>query len=344
MLNKSDNNEENSHVLSGGSGDIAVIGEGTPNSTSISIQVLQGIYHELTGKIERVSKSYNQPFKVINTDLEQLHYRIQQAVEQYNVKAETHEFNIFYQNDTQDRFSSFERFKSFNAGSSSAVESVLFKYNFMVILPKTQQPQGYTLSIRIASPISIQEKMRNEMFQLPKIIRLMGNRTAVVTVEYVDYMVSRNLLDNVDLWFQTLSTAKSSPAFDFIRKRSAYIPIMSRYIIGAFGVFLVFEAIPILLNADTRLHQFAYFSLSAFTGLFATYKLAGHLGSLAEDAIDRWNPIAYVKLTAGDKKQIEKAECSNKRTIYFAIASLLTNLAIGIASSIFASWLTSTHI
>ncbi|MGZ5789968.1 MAG: hypothetical protein ACXWJF_11005 [Burkholderiaceae bacterium] len=131
--------------------------------------MLQGIYHELTGKTEQVSKSYTQPFKVIHSDLEQLHSRIQQALEQYNVKAETHQFNIFYQNDTQDRFSSFEKFRSFNAGSSSAVESVLFSYDFMVILPKTNQPQGYTLTVRIASPISIEKKCEERCFNSPQL-------------------------------------------------------------------------------------------------------------------------------------------------------------------------------
>ncbi|MGZ5789969.1 MAG: hypothetical protein ACXWJF_11010 [Burkholderiaceae bacterium] len=186
--------------------------------------------------------------------------------------------------------------------------------------------------------------MRREMFQLPTIIRLMGGRTAVVTVEYVDYMVPRNLLDVVDSWFQTLLTSESSPVFNFIRRRSGYIPTILRYSVGAFGVFLAFESIPILLHAETKLPQFAYFSLAAFTGLFATYKLAGHLGSAAEDAIDRWNPISYVQLTAGDKKQIEEAESANKKTILLAIANLAGSLLVAVASRIIANWLTSTPI
>lgn len=339
-----DSTEENTPTPSGRGGDVAVIGEGTPNRTPVSLQIVQSIYHELTGKTEQVSKSYNDPFKVNQGDLEQLHYRIQQALEQYNVKAETHQFTVFYQNDTQDRFSSFEKFRSFNAGSPSAVESILFTYNFMVILPKTCQPQGYTLTLRIASPVSIDKKMRRQMFELPKIIRMMGGRTAVATVEYVDYMVARNLLDIVDGWFQSLSTSQGSLIFDFIRKRSSYIPIVCRYSVGAFGVFLVFEAIPILLNPDTKLPQFSYFALSAFTGLFATYKIAGHLGGAAEDAIDRWSPISYVQLTAGDKKQIEEAELANKKTVLVAIGNLAGTLVVGVATRVIASWLTSNPI
>ena len=54
-----------------GGGDVAVIGEGTPNRMPVSIQVLQGIYHELTGKTEEVSKSYSAGFQITHDALEQ---------------------------------------------------------------------------------------------------------------------------------------------------------------------------------------------------------------------------------------------------------------------------------
>lgn len=57
--NENEPKEGHTLVASEGSGDVAVIGEGTPNRTPVSLQVLQGIYHELTGKKEEVSKSYN---------------------------------------------------------------------------------------------------------------------------------------------------------------------------------------------------------------------------------------------------------------------------------------------
>jgi len=335
-------NMDGSALPNDGTGDVAIIGEGTPNRTPISLQVLQSIYHELTGRTEQVTKSYEEPLKIVQCDLEQLNARIQQALEQYNVKAETSEFIVFYQNDTNDRFSSFERFKSFNAGCSSAVESVLFKYNFMLLLPKTNQPQGYTLTIRIVSQVVLEKKMRRHLFELPKIIRLMGGRTAVVTIDYIDYMVARNLLDIVDGWFQTLSKSRVSSTIDFIRKRSSYIPLISRYTVGAFVVFLIYQAIPILLPTTSTLTQFAYFSLIAFSGLFTAYKLAGHLGSAAEDAIDRWNPISYVQLTAGDKKQIEEIETDNKKTIFLALLNLMGSFIVAVSARIVANILTST--
>lgn len=166
-------------ITPGGSGDMAVIGEGTPNQTSVSLQVIQNIYHELTGKAEDVSKYYSESFQFVHADYEQLHHRISQCCEQYNIKASNCSIKVYYINDTQETFSSFERFKHFNVGSSSSVESVLLKYNFLIILPKLNQPQSYTLSVRTASRVSIEKKMREDMpFDVPKILRVMGGRTA----------------------------------------------------------------------------------------------------------------------------------------------------------------------
>lgn len=148
---------------SGSTGDMAVIGEGTPNQTSVSLQVVQNIYNELTGKSEDVSKTYDDPHQIQYEDFEQLNYRIRQCCEQYNIASINCSVKVYYINDTQETFSSFERFKHFNSGSSSSVESVFIKYNFLIILPQLNQPQSYTLSVRAASRIAIQQKMGNEL-------------------------------------------------------------------------------------------------------------------------------------------------------------------------------------
>jgi hypothetical protein len=58
------------------SGNLAVIGEETSSQSKISLQVLQNIYHEITGKSEDVSKSYEDPFQFSLEDLIQLNLRI----------------------------------------------------------------------------------------------------------------------------------------------------------------------------------------------------------------------------------------------------------------------------
>lgn len=62
---------EKEPVQNGASGDLAVIGEGTQNRQQVSLQVLQGIYHELTGKSEELSKSFEEPIQLTAAEFEQ---------------------------------------------------------------------------------------------------------------------------------------------------------------------------------------------------------------------------------------------------------------------------------
>lgn len=328
-MNKNGGNE----ITPGGTGDMAVIGEGTPNRSSVSLQLVQNIYHELTGKTEDISKSYNEPFQIVHADFDQLNHRISQCCEQYNIRANNCSVKIYYANDTQETFSSFERFSHFNAGSSSSVESVLITYNFLIVLPKLNHPQSYTLSVRTASRISIERIMRDEMlFDVPKILRVMGGRTGIVTVKYIDYVVARNLLNVVDEWFKTLPKARTNKYLDQVRKRSYYLPLIARYSVGAVVALFILRALPNLIPDNATLLQFAQIFLCTSVGLFAAYRLAHHLGRAAEASLDRWSELSYVSLTAGDKKEIEEARARNKNslmtaTLKFFGALLITGIA-----------------
>lgn len=336
-------NQPRSNSSDSSAGDMAVIGEGTPNARSVSIQVLQDIYHELTGKSEEVSKSYDDAFHVVANNLKQLNYRISQTMEQYRVCSENCSVNVFYVNDTKDTFSSFNRFEAFNAGSSSSVESVLITYNFLLLLPKIQQPQSYTVSVRIASPVAIQRKMSDDFFQVPKILRLMGGpRTAVVSVKYVDYAVARTLLNTIDEWFQALPKSHSGFLWKFVRRNTDWIPLITRYVAGAGVTGLMIGIAPHYISQGSTLLELGQFLLVSGMCIFGAYKLAYHLGSAAEDSIDRWTDLAYVCLTDGDQKELQLAQSRNRGAIIWGGVKLVTGMLVSIIAKVIAYRLTQS--
>ena len=336
--------QSNAIEPSGSSGDMAVIGEGTPNRMPVSIQVLQNIYHELTGKSEEVSKSYDNAFHVVANDFKQLNLRIGQICEQYNICSSNCSVNVFYINDTKDTFSSFERFEAFNAGSTSSVESVLLTYNFLIILPKLAQPQSYTVSVRVASPVAIRRKMNGNFFEMPKIIRLMGgSKTAVVSVKYVDYAVARTVLNTIDEWFIALPQSKSGDLWKFIRKHTDWIPLITQYVAGAGVVALMVFLAPHYLNASSSPLDLARFLLMAGLSIFAAYKLALHIGSAAEDSIDEWADLAYVCITDGDKKEVDLAKSRNRGALIWGTAKIIGGLLVSVAAKLIAMQLTGNQ-
>lgn len=327
---------------SGASGDLAVVGEGTPNETKVSIQLLQGIYHELTGKTEDVSKSYSEPFQTTLSDFEQLNHRVLQCCEQYNIKAANCSVKVYYVNDTQETYSSFERFASFNAGTTSAVESVLITYNFLIVLPKVDKPQSYTVSVRLASRIAVESQMRENMpFHMPKILRTMGNRTGVVNVKYVDYAVARSLLNTADQWFEGLTKCETSNSWKYITRRTHYLPIIARYVVGVIVAYLAYRTAGHFVPAGATLQQLAVFILLAFVGLFSAYRLAHHLGRAAEDSLDGWSQLSYLSLTVGDKSLIRKASKENRKNGIAAFVKFGMALLVSVLAKIVVSALTA---
>lgn len=329
---------ENESAPNGVSGDLAVVGEGQSRQ-QVSLQVLQGIYHELTGKSEELSKSYEEPIQLTTTEFEQLHHRINQACEQYHVQAENLHIKVYYVDDTQDTFTSFERFRSFNANSTSAVESVLFTYNFLVVPPKLRSPQSYSLSIRIASRITVEDQLRKGMFRIPKIVRMLGGRTAVVSIKYVDYAIARNLLNTVDAWFVALPRYVTPAWLSFFRNFSDSLPTLFRYAISLVAVYFVYSALPQYVPSEANLQQLANFLFSAFIFLFGVYKIGHHVGSYAENAMDDWSELSYICLTEGDKRQKERAQIKNRNSFLKIVGSLALSIAAGFTSKLVAAWL-----
>src|SRR3546814_13473234 len=106
------------------------IGNRAGKKTEVTLQQLQHIYHELTGATEEISKKYDIGFKIETEELDQLHYRIKQALEQYNVKAKNESVTVFFIDDTKQTFTTFDHFKMMNRASTSIVERVLIQYSF----------------------------------------------------------------------------------------------------------------------------------------------------------------------------------------------------------------------
>jgi hypothetical protein len=337
-----DNNEQAEPQPDGASGDIAVIGESS-NAKAISLQTLQGIYNELTGKSEEVGKSYTKPIQVKFSDLEQLDHKISQACEQYNVVSDNCSVTVYYIDDTRDRFSSFDRFRLHNAGCTSPVESILLKYNFLVLLPKTKQPQSYTITIRLASRVAVMRRMEGEFYgPPPQIIRMMRNRTAVVEVEYIDYLVARNLLNIVDEWFKGIPTAAELKWLNWLRYRSHRIPRFAKFITGVIVGLIIVALLPKFVpSGSTDLLAYGLFSAWAMLGAFAAYRTAEFFATLFEDSIDEWTEVSYVSITKGDEVEIAKAERKNRFAVIKGVAGLLFTISISVAAKIIANLLTA---
>lgn len=334
-------NDNEPNADDGTSGDVAIIGESS-KSTQVSLQTLQGIYNELTGKSEEVGKSYSKPTRIKFSDIEQLNHKITQASEQYNVVSGNCTATVYYVDDTRDQFSSFDRFRLHNSGSTSPVESVLLKYNFLVILPKTKKPQSYTVSIRLASRVAVAKRMESEFYGTPpSIFRLMGNRTAVIEIQYVDYMVARNFLNLIDEWFKGIPTAPEFKALHWLQGRSHLIPRVARFATAIFVALLAVTLLPTFIaQGTTDLLSFGRFLGYALLGTYIAYTLAGWSATFIESSLDHYTELSYLQLTKGDEIEISKAERSNTFAIVKGIGGFILTICVSVVTKVVANILT----
>jgi hypothetical protein len=325
----------------GANGDVAVVGESSA-ATAVSIQTLQGIYNELTGKSEKVSRSYSTPIQVTFPDLEHLNHKISQVCEQYNLLQGACSISLYYTDDSRDNFSSFDRFRLHACGSSVSVESVLFKYNFLVILPKTKKPQTYEISIRLASRTAVAKRMSDEFYAVSHLFRVMGNRTATVDIEYVDYMVARNFLSLIDEWFKTIPAATEFKPLHWLQARSHLVPRLARFGTTLFAAFLVVTLIPrVIPPGSTDLALFARALTFSLLGVYVARTVAGWCSALIETALNRWTELSYIKITKGDEIAIERAKKQDRWSVAKGVGGFLLTFCTSLATKIIANKLVS---
>ena len=306
---------------------------------SVPLATYRAIHEEITNKKTTISKYYDDPFQLSIEDVVQLNYKFDQICSQYHIHSTNCMVTIFYVDNKKDQFGSFSDFVKYNSGQISPVESVVVKYNFLLVPPSQREAQSYSVSVRLASRLSIQNRMSGEMFlAMPKIIRIMGNRSAIVEIEYVDYMVARTVLGLIDDWFSTLPKARNIKIIEIMQYNSHLVPRIIRLFTGVIAGLIIIDSLPHFIQHEkSDLLTFGTFMVYSATAVFLTYHLASWSGRWLENSIDRWSYLSYLKFNKGDDIQISRASERNSRTLFKGIIALFSSILINIANKVAAA-------
>lgn len=318
-------------------GDVSIGNEGGKPHT-VSMQVLQDLYSELTGKTEELNRGYDIPYRCTLDDIKQLNLKINQMYEQYHICSSNCSVTVYHDEDRNQVYSSFERFELYDRSLVSPTESVLLQYNFIIILPKTKRAQNYVLSVRIGSSVTMLRKMGGGSPMQARILKMISARNATVSIEYVDYIVARSFLDAIDGWFKALDSGKASPFRAFLQKNSRHIPGITKYSVGLFSGYLVYKYGSTLVPvASTDLNNLFISILISSGFIFCSYSLAKFFGKSAGRSLDMITELSYLQLNRGDEKAIEEFKARNRTKTIQAILGVLGSFGIGVLSSITAS-------
>ncbi len=319
--------------------------EGEPQLVSlggqnVSMQLVQSIYNEITGKKETIARRYHDNHQTVFSDLKTLNTKIEQLYEQYKIVSKNCSVSIYYLNDCREIYSSFERFELYDSTSISPVENVLLEYNFLIILPNTQKPQSYKIEINLTSRVALMKRQRLETGLERKLFSIMGRmRTAGIEIEYIDYTVARNFMVAIEEWFKSIHKIELSKFLNFSERHSEYIPIIYQIITVAILTTALFSNHESLLGSNPSVITLFGAAILSMGSFYFVLIVVRKLGRISESAFDFYKPASGLKLNRGDEIAFKEYETSNRKQLVGLLVATLLTIGINIISAYLASTL-----
>ncbi len=287
-------------------------------------QQFQTIYHKITGKKERLSKVYTEPYQFTYKDIEDLHHRILQAAEPYPISARNESVTLAYNDNSTFVHSSFDRFKIHADVGNTAIKGITLEYNIAINATQSTEVNSYKVTITLLSGVAVFAEVQEEV---PKVFwHSIGYITGRANVEFVDYAIAQNFMGVINAWFAGRLQAPKKKPLEWIQAKSQYIPRFTRIasLLVCAALLLNSITVPINLGSNQSVVRFLILG-STFIWIFT--EIGYLIGRGIETSVDRIWKIAFISLNEGDRKLIEDTRAHNRSCFisvgYKAICFLL---------------------
>ena len=317
-----------------GDGNVEVIRVGESGSR-VSLKVYQDIYHQVTGRTEQIRKRYSDNLLVEFAEIEQLHFKVQQLCDVHEIVACNEVISVFHEKERKEQFTSFERFRAYNANAASPTVSLILKYNFSIVPAGLERPQEYAVSIRLTSRVAMLQQIEEEAppFVRGHLAGFVALNTAEVTIDYADYVIARGFLESFDEWIRGCKKTPPIALLNPMRRWSGYIPGAAKLVAGALISWFAFQSVPTYFSTSTQPEMWARFFVVYAGGALILVPLMGAIGGLIEESVDSYPVLSYLKLNKGDVNLIEEFG-DRKRSVILKLAlSSVFTVALGIVSA-----------
>lgn len=315
-------------------GNVGVIRVGESGSR-VSLKIYQDIYHQVTGRTEQIQKRYSDNLLVEFGEVEQLHFKVQQLCDVHKIAACNEVISVFHEKERKEQFTSFERFRAYNANAASPTVNLVLKYNFSILPAELERPQEYVVSIRLTSRVAILQQIEEEAppFVRGRLAGFIALNTAEVTIDYADYVIARGFLEAFDEWIRGCKKTPQIALLNPMRRWSGYIPGVAKVVVGALISWFAFQSVPVYFATSTRPDIWARFFVIYAGGALVLVPLMGAIGSLIEEAIDSYPILSYLKLNKGDANLIEKFDGRKRSVIFKLVLSSVLTIVLGVVSA-----------
>jgi hypothetical protein len=321
---------ENGSDLNGAAENI-LVGDG---SAPVSLKVYQDVYHQINGRTEEIRKRYTENLLIEFDEVQQLHFKIMQLCDVHHVIANSETISIFHEKERKEQFTSFERFKLYNASSTSPSLNMVLKYNFSIIPGGMSRPQEYVISIRLNSRVAVMKQLEEDSpFMGGRFLAIFGNAVAEITVEYADYVVARGFVEAFDEWVNGCNTTPKSKWLFLLQGKSHYIPSVLKISIILIMAISAINSLHMFFSEGNNIERQTRFILFYGSAAYLAVLFSEMVGRIIESSIDSYPILSYLKLNRGDEKIIDEF-CSRRKYVFLKFLSGVTfTIVISIVAS-----------
>lgn len=315
-------------VVSGNSG------KGVLSSEDTQLDLFFKMHEKINAKNEEISKSYNNNILVEFKDIQELHFKTIQSIESLNPAKSNIGIRIAVSHNEgeSEKFNSFEEFESHNKTSPNPTSNILMTYTFTLYDPDRDLFENYKVVNLIRSRVAELEQIEKEApnFISKAIISGLVTTTAMITIEYSDYVKARHFTAMFDEWVKGCDESKSSRVIKLLKRVSHLITISGLLIIYALMAIFTVSAIDADLISGDLIIKFAV----TYTSIFLIIRsLCNLFLKKIEYSIDSYLAISYLNINKGDAKIIKQYSNRNRSSMIWATIGVLGTITIGVLTN-----------
>ncbi|TOJ87283.1 hypothetical protein CGI30_14235 [Vibrio parahaemolyticus] len=290
------------------------------------------IYERVNSTNDEIKKRYKTNLRVEFDDIKELHEKTVQTINSLNPNSVGLKILLAQNNGESEKFVSFEDFCNYKATSPKPTNNVYMLYNFSLVDSESGEVELYKVKLRIGSRIAMLTEIAAEAPSgLPApVLASIATPTAMIHIEYSDYIKARSFISMMDEWVQGCDESKESKVFEFLKPYSHLLPALGRNCIFMLFAYATFMGLGSDDLSNVQVAKFFIFYMTVFTLLGS---LVSALLSRVEQSIDSYLAISYININKGDRKLIKSFESKNKRSILLSVLGVAATIVIGVTTN-----------
>jgi hypothetical protein len=310
-------------------------------TSNISKNDLKTFFYLFTRKPNTISKNFYGKNIIKKEDIIELFSKICEKLRLHKIDGLTTSTIIALESNKYLEFGDFDSFSSYHFDEKEVVESIVIKFNFLLIVDEHIAPEHYSLNIRLSgefSPMVYFRMLLNQnSTEIDDIDFMMPYCN--VNINFIDNIVSEELLNIIGNWYESRRKVIIEGKFlEWVKSKNDILSSMAYYFSLFIGVIIIML---ILLSKKLLFHQLFYESKGLVFHILLVFGIlwvSRKLGIIVERSFDKLlrkiGQIPVFQITKGDFSNLDKIAQRNSDSRAKLIRNAVFEFIIGFLASL----------